>query len=187
MSVPPTGTVAVFGSSRPRPGDPAYADGVRLGGLLAGVGLEVVTGGYGGVMEAVSAGAAAAGGTVVGVTAPAVFPDREGPNGHITTEIVAATISERIHRLVDLADAVVTLPGSIGTFTELVVAWNVATVAPLSGRVPPTHVAVGPVWREVLAYLAPRVDGDLSLVTCVDTVDEAAAIVAAAVAGGVRP
>lgn len=173
-------TVAVFGSSRTVPGSPLYEDGVRLGRTLASAGLTVVTGGYGGVMEAVSAGAAGAGGTVIGVTAPAVFPERSGPNGHLSAEIVATTITERIHRLVDLADAAITLPGSIGTFTELVVAWNVAALAPLGGGPPLPHVAVGPLWREIVDFLAPRLDVDASLVTCVDTVDEAAAAVLAA-------
>ncbi len=178
-------TVAVFGSSRTGPGSPLYEEGVRLGHTLASAGLIVVTGGYGGVMEAVSAGAAAAGGTVIGVTAPAVFPERSGPNGHLSAEIVATTISERIHRLVDLADAVITLPGSIGTFTELVVAWNVASVAPLSGQPLLPHIAVGPLWREVLDFLAPRLEADVSLVTCVDTVEEAASAVFAALGGRV--
>ncbi len=173
----PAATVAVFGSSRPVPGDPAFADGVRLGELLAGAGLVVATGGYGGVMEAVSAGAAAAGGTVIGVTAPAVFPDRVAANGHLTREIVAGTISERIHRLIDLADATITLPGSLGTFTELVVAWNAAALAPLTGGTPRTHVAVGSDWPVVIAFLAERLDVDPSLITCVATVEEAADIV----------
>lgn len=173
----PAATVAVFGSSRPLPGDPAYAEGVRLGALLAGAGLAVATGGYGGVMEAVSAGAASAGGTVIGVTAPAVFPDRVAANGHLTREIVAGTISERIHRLVDLADATITLPGSMGTFTELVVAWNAAAVAPLNGGKPRAHVAVGSDWPVVIAFLAERLDVDPSLVTCVATVEEAVDVV----------
>ena len=52
----------------PQPGQPAYLEALHLGELLAKAGHEVVTGGYMGVMEAVSRGAAEAGGNVIGVT-----------------------------------------------------------------------------------------------------------------------
>jgi uncharacterized protein (TIGR00725 family) len=54
--------VTVFGSSRPRSGDAQYADAQALGGELAAKGFVVCSGGYGGVMEAVSRGAKEAGG-----------------------------------------------------------------------------------------------------------------------------
>lgn len=172
-------TVAVFGSSRPTPGDAAYRDGLRLGELLAAEGLVVANGGYAGIMEAVSAGAAARGGKVIGITAPSVFPDRVGANPFLSEEIPAKTISERIHLLVDLADATITLPGSIGTLTEFVVAWNASLVAPLSGRRPKPHVAVGAQWRRAAEYLAAAFDADAGMVTYVDDVEAAVAAVAA--------
>ena len=46
----------------------AYAEALALGELLAQRGHTVLTGGYMGTMEAVSDGAAAAGGHVIGVT-----------------------------------------------------------------------------------------------------------------------
>ncbi|HEX5630970.1 MAG TPA: DNA-binding protein, partial [Acidimicrobiia bacterium] len=72
--------VAVFGSARSIEGDGDYEAGVRCGELLAAAGFAVSTGGYAGLMEAVSRGARSRGGTVIGVTAPAVFPDRPGAN-----------------------------------------------------------------------------------------------------------
>ncbi len=80
-------------------------------------------------MEAASAGAARAGGTVVGVTAPQVFPERSSPNAHLTEEVPAPTIPLRIATLLDGVDAAIVLPGSIGTLAELVVSWNVRFVA----------------------------------------------------------
>ena len=62
------GTVTVFGSSRATPVDPVYRDARRLGRLLAVAGYAVRSGGYSGVMEAVSRGAAEAGGQAIGVT-----------------------------------------------------------------------------------------------------------------------
>ena len=60
--------VSVFGGSQPREGTTAYEEARKLGELLAKQGHVVLTGGYIGTMEAVSRGAAEAGGHVIGVT-----------------------------------------------------------------------------------------------------------------------
>lgn len=171
--------VSVFGSSATRPGEPEYQHAVRLGRLLAQAGLTVANGGYGGVMEAVSAGARQGGGHVIGITAPTVFPHRSGANAHLSEERPEPTITERIHRLLQVSDATITLPGSIGTLTEFVMAWNVNFVAPQSGAPQRLQVAVGPQWPRLVAFLAEEFGADRSLVTCVETVEEAALLVAA--------
>ena len=169
--------VAVIGASQTEPDDPDYQDGIRLGRLLAAAGYTVASGGYGGLMEAVSAGAAEVGGRVIGVTAPAVFPGRDGANSHVTEERPASSLTERIQDLLTISDAVVALPGSLGTLTELVVAWNIAFVAPFSGRRPTPIVTVGPNWAELVDLLTERLATDGGLVQCVATVEEAAAAV----------
>ena len=168
-------TVTVFGSSVGEPGQPGYDDGVELGRLLAEAGYAVATGGYDGTMVAVSAGAHEAGGQVIGVTAPKVFPHRETANRFVKEHIRAASLTERIHELVDIADVSVALPGSIGTFTELVVAWNLAVVAQFSDTPPHPVIAVGPAWRRLVSQLSEEFETDIDLVTCVDTVPEAVA------------
>jgi predicted Rossmann-fold nucleotide-binding protein len=128
-------------------------------------------------MEAVSEGAAAAGGHVIGVTAPAIFPDRSGANRFVAEEQPSATLPLRIARLIEISDAAIVLPGSIGTLTELAVAWNTAFVARFSGGEPYPLVAVGSLWRDVVAHLSALLDTDGSVVTFVDDVDEAVAVV----------
>src|SRR5260370_25716032 len=61
--------VTVFGSWRPREGGADYEEGRVLGRALAKHGFSVCSGGYGGVMEAVSRGAKESGGKTYGVTA----------------------------------------------------------------------------------------------------------------------
>jgi uncharacterized protein (TIGR00725 family) len=61
--------ITVFGSSRPREGSADYEEARVLGRSLAEHGLAVCSGGYAGVMEAVSRGAKEAGGKTYGVTA----------------------------------------------------------------------------------------------------------------------
>ncbi|MDJ0959144.1 MAG: LOG family protein [Acidimicrobiia bacterium] len=165
--------VAVFGASGVSPGTDAYAAGVVCGRMLAERGFTVATGGYAGMMEAVSAGAASAGGRVIGVTAPSVFRGRHGANRHVGEEIQADTITQRIHELVDRADAAIALPGSIGTVTELLVAWNVAFVAQFGDTADYPVVAVGRVWRDLVSQLAATLDTDAGFVTCVDGVEAA--------------
>lgn len=173
--------VAVFGASSPRPGDVSYDTGVQCGRLLAEAGFAVATGGYAGLMEAVSLGARRAGGRVIGVTVPDVFPNRPGGNEHLTEEMRAATLLERIHEMVEVSIASIALPGSLGTATELLVAWNLAYVARFTNAVPKPVIAVGEQWLHLVPLLTKELNTDGSLVTLVDTVEEAvAAIVATA-------
>ena len=166
--------VAVFGSSRTRPGESDYDTAVLCGRLLATAGFTVATGGYGGTMEAASRGAAEAGGAVVAVTAPPLFPMRSGPNEFAQSEDPRPTLTTRLSGLLDDSVGTISLPGSIGTFTELMVAWNRAFLEELGDR--PAHpvVAVGPKWAELVAHLATEL-GSGHLVTTVDTVEAAVA------------
>jgi len=171
--------VAVFGNSSTQPGSPDYEDGVRLGRLLALAGFGVATGGYAGLMEAVSRGAAEAEGTAIGVTAPAVFPKRAGGNAYLTSEIEAATLLQRIERMVEGTVASIALPGSIGTATELLIAWNLAFVAPFSDAGPKPVLAVGERWARIVEMLARDLATDPDFVTCVPTVGHAVDVLVA--------
>ncbi len=178
----PGALIAVFGSARTTPGDGDYEDAVRCGRLLAQAAFGVVTGGYGGSMEAVSQGAAEAGGRVAAVTAAAVFPDRDGANSYVTEERDAGTITERIHLLVSTTAASISLPGSIGTFTELVAAWNAAYASRFSGAEGKPVVVVGAEWGELVEMLGARL-GASGLVAAVESVDAAVASVVERLAG----
>lgn len=167
--------VSVFGSSQSQPGEPDYENAVTLGGLLAGRGCTVINGGYGGLMEAVSVGAARAGGEVIGITAPTVFPGRSGANGYLTSERPAPDLVTRIGAMLELSDAAIALPGSLGTLTELVVTWNLNFVASFSGKTPIPLITVGAPWSELVPLLTDRVSTKGNLVTCVDTVEDAMA------------
>lgn len=166
--------ISIFGSSRATPDQPVFRDAVRLGKTLAEAGFTIVNGGYGGLMEATSIGAADAGGHVIGVTAPEVFPDRSGVNSSVTVEEATETIAGRIARVVDMADATITLPGSIGTLAEFIVSWNSCFVAPLRGDRPKPNIAVGPTWRRLVEQISDEIGADRSLVTCVNSMSEAA-------------
>lgn len=170
--------VVVFGASSPVPGDVAYEAGVACGAGLARAGLTVATGGYGGVMEAVSRGATAEGGHTIGITVPDVFPGRAGANEWVSEEQPAPTIPLRIARLLEVSDAAIALPGSIGTLTELVVAWNIGFVARFTGEVPYPLVTVGATWRDLIEHLSRVLNTDATIVHCAHDVEEAVSEVA---------
>ena len=174
-----TPQIAVFGASATPPDHPDYRAGLRLGRLLAEGGFAVATGGYSGLMEAVSRGAAEAGGHVVGITAPGLFPSRPGANEWVAEERPAATLTDRIGDMLATSAASIALQGSIGTMTELLVAWNDAFITALDGSEPGPVVAVGEAWAEFVSAIGERLATDASLVTCVDDVESAAAEVAA--------
>lgn len=169
--------VAVFGASTSAPGSDEYRQGEECGRLLGTAGYRVATGGYGGTMEAVSRGANSAGAHVIGITAPTVFPHRSGPNAYVSEERPAASLIERIGLLISAADAVIALPGSLGTATELLVAWNHAYVADDEATRP--VVAVGGGWASLVSFLERELAIPDGLVEVVTDVEEAVGLVSA--------
>lgn len=105
--------LAVFVSSRLSPEDPLYARWVRYGEVLAEEGFGLACGGTRGD-GGPGQGVKAKGGLVVGVTAPAFFPERRGPNPFVDLELPAATLPQRIGRLLDLGAGYLALPGGWG-------------------------------------------------------------------------
>lgn len=124
------------------------------GRRCAEAGLDIVTGGYGGTMEAASQGASEVGGHVVGVTAPTLFSGRSGANAYVSHAIEADSLTARIGTLTDLAVAAIVLPGSVGTAAELVVAWNLNHLARNQGTRRLPTVAVGDTWVDLWRLLA---------------------------------
>ena len=91
----------------------------RLGELIATSGKRVIYGDGGiGLMAAVARGALKAGGEVVGVI-PQFMVDQKWNNPDSTETIVTQTMHERKATICEMADAMVALPGGIGTFEEL--------------------------------------------------------------------
>ena len=91
----------------------------RLGELIAAEGQRLVYGDGGiGLMAAVARGALKAGGEVVGVI-PQFMVDQGWNNPESTKTIVTQTMHERKAKIVEISDAMVALPGGIGTFEEL--------------------------------------------------------------------
>ncbi len=90
-----------------------------FGALLAAEGLGVVYGGASvGMMGALADGALGAGGRVIGVI-PRHLENSEVTHRGLSELHVVGTMHERKARMLELADAVVALPGGAGTLDEL--------------------------------------------------------------------
>lgn len=166
--------VAVFGSSEPLSGDPLYETARRVGALLSGAGYGVVNGGYGGVMEGASRGAAEAGGHVVGVTC-AAFAGRK-PNRFLTERLETADLVTRTGALVDAACGFIVLHGKSGTLAELTLVWALHRSGGSGSR---PVILLGDAWRPFLHHLvgANMIESDQLAITHVaDGPEDAVAI-----------
>jgi uncharacterized protein (TIGR00730 family) len=140
--------VTVFGGSHPKEGSKAYAEAQELGKLLVQRGHVVLTGGYMGTMEAVSRGAAEAGGHVIGVTCEDIERWRTiGPNQWVQEEWRKKTLMDRLQGLIEGCDAALALPGGPGTLTEISLTWNLMIIGSLHRR---PLILTGSGWQNVL-------------------------------------
>lgn len=140
--------ITVFGGSQPKPGDIAYDQALHLGSLLAEAGYTVLTGGYIGVMEAISRGACEAGGHVIGVTCDQIEKWRSvGPNPWVMEEIRYATMRQRLFGLIEQCDAALALPGGIGTLAEIAVMWSHLQTEAIPAR---PLILVGEAWETTI-------------------------------------
>ncbi len=140
--------ISVFGGAQTRPGEADYALAKQLGRLLAEAGHTVLTGGYGGAMEAVSRGAYEAGGHVIGITCEEIERWRPGrANAWVKEERRCKSLFERLQTLVTECDAAIALPGGPGTWTEVALLWNLMIVRSLPEK---PLILVGPGWKTVM-------------------------------------
>lgn len=124
-----TKSVAVYLGSRPGNEQKYVRNAYRLGQLLAENHIDIVYGGASvGTMKALAEGCTAAGGHITGVF-PAGFKGKKdnaaagvhvGPEGvALSKTIIVNDIAERIATMERLSDAMIFLPGSFGTMTEV--------------------------------------------------------------------
>lgn len=140
--------ITVFGGSTPKPDEDSYEEALRLGNLLAKAGHTVLTGGYSGTMEAISRGAAEAGGHVVGITTQEIEAWRPGgANQFVLEERSYRTMRARLYSLIESCDTALALPGGIGTLTEISVMWSQMQISAMPPR---PLILIGPGWKKVM-------------------------------------
>lgn len=148
--------ITVFGSSRPFEGDADYEQARELGRALAARGFRVCSGGYGGVMEAVSRGTKEAGGSTLGITAEFF---RAAANRWIDEEIRVARWEERLFELIRSGDGFVACKGGTGTLVELAVVWEMLNKSVMTRK---PFVALGDFWLPILERVREVERGQVS-------------------------
>jgi len=111
--------VCVFAASSSRIEKVYFDAASELGTLLAEAGMEVIYGGGGiGLMGKLADAILEKGGKITGVIPEFMRTEGWGHPG-ITETIVTQDMSERKKRMFKIADAIIALPGGIGTIEEL--------------------------------------------------------------------
>jgi uncharacterized protein (TIGR00730 family) len=177
--------VTIFGSARTRPGHWVYGEVRRMAGLLAELGCDIVTGGGPGLMQAANEGAtaAAAAERVQSIGIRVDLPFEQQVNPFVEQAFEHQTFFTRLHQFVLMSDAFIVAPGGIGTVLESMMIWQLLQVRHLHDT---PLVFTGAMWRGLVdwvgqAMLRPGFElanaEDLQIPRCVDTADEAVAIV----------
>lgn len=177
--------VTIFGSARTEPDHWVYQEVKRLAVAFAGIGCDIVTGGGPGLMQAANEGAGQAGaaGRVQNMGIRVQLPFEQHVNPFVEQGFEHETFFTRLQHFVLVSDAFVVTPGGIGTVLEAMMIWQLLQVRHLHD-VP--LVFVGPMWRGLVewatsAMLRPGFElasaADMTIPRCVDTADEAIALV----------
>lgn len=112
-------TICVFASSSSRINNEYATAALTLGLLLARAKMDIVYGGGGlGLMGKLADAVLENGGTITGVI-PSFMKDEGWDHSNVREMIITPDMGERKKRMFAMADAVVALPGGIGTLEEL--------------------------------------------------------------------
>jgi uncharacterized protein (TIGR00730 family) len=177
--------VSIFGSSRIRRGDPIYDEVKKLSHDLSKMGIDIVTGGGPGLMEAANAGAvegqieshARSFGLAIHL------PSEEAANPFVDKVFRHRTFFSRLHHFIRLSSAFIVMPGGIGTALELFMVWQLLQVKHMKEH---PLVLVGTMWpglidwiRETMVERGLVSPPDLDVVHVVPSSSEAIPIIAA--------
>ena len=174
--------VAIFGSARAQPGTFVYDEVKRVAAAFAAMGCDIVTGGGPGLMQAANEGARVAGASgSMGIRVE--LPFEQDVNPFVEQAFAHETFFTRLQHFVIASDAFVVVPGGIGTVLEMLMIWQLLQVRHID-NVP--LILVGKMWRGLVEWartsmLDPRLAlanaEDLQIPQCLDTADEAVAVV----------
>lgn len=138
----------VFGGGSKDTSTQEYKDTILIGNLLAEKGYIVKSGGYYGIMEAISKGVSEMNGVAIGHTCKS-FPTTKG-NSYLTETIPADDIYDRLRMLISETDVFIFQRGGIGTLSELFLVLDISRKM----RNNPKVYLVGNFWNEILGSVS---------------------------------
>ena len=129
--------VSIFGSARIKPNSKYYKEVVELGRMLGEKGIDVVTGGGPGIMEAACEGHEIGSkknkenhSHAYGLTIR--LPKEQHDNKHFDMKKDFIKFSSRLDNFIQLSDAVVVATGGVGTLLEFLYTWQLIQVEHIS-------------------------------------------------------
>ncbi|NDC36754.1 MAG: LOG family protein [Proteobacteria bacterium] len=178
----------IFGSARIKPDTKAYNEVFTLARLLAWEGIDILTGGGPGLMEAANKGAKLgqqekqSKTLSFGISIQLEF--EPVPNSHLDVKRHHQRFSSRLDDFMRLSNCIVCTPGGIGTLLELFFAWQLIQVKHMEPR--PIILLDKEYWSGIISWMKsmPNQRGLMSLkdfdcLHIVDTPEEAFEIVSA--------
>jgi uncharacterized protein (TIGR00730 family) len=151
--------IGVMGSARLPETDYWWSQAHQLGTLLAEQGFVIVTGGYGGLMAAVSRGAHEVGGPVIGL--PMQHWTNVKPNQWNAELRWSSNYGTRLNHFLR-CEGLIALPGGVGTLSEMAIVWAASQT---EGHSLPL-VLLGECWLPVIRSVSENLvvsDLDLNL------------------------
>ncbi len=145
--------VTIFGSARLKQEDVAYQEVYLLAHRLAELGVDVVTGGGPGLMEAANRGHKTGrknGSTVQSFGLNIVLPREQFTNRFLDIKRDFDVFSKRLDAFMLLSNIVVIAPGGVGTLLEFFYSWQLMQVKHTC-KMP--IILMGEMWRGLLHWI----------------------------------
>lgn len=144
--------VTIFGSARISENDPNHKLIFNLAKLIAREGMDIVTGGGPGLMEAASEGhfkgRKDASQHSIGLNI--MLPKEQRPAAHLDIKEDFSRFSERLDNFMILSNAVVVAPGGVGTLLEFFYTWQLMQVKHICNM---PIILLGEMWTELVAWI----------------------------------
>jgi len=144
--------VAIFGSARIKPNDPRYNQIFALAKMIAADGMDIVTGGGPGLMEAANKGhqAGRKSEKTRSFGLNILLPTEQEFNKHLDVRKEFRIFSKRLDYFMKLSNVVVVAPGGIGTLLELMYAWQLVQVEHIC-NIP--IILMGDMWKPFIKWI----------------------------------
>lgn len=169
--------VTIFGSARMQPENAAYKQVYDLAFALASRGIDIVTGGGPGLMEAANKGAKDGCNHSRSIGLPIDLPFEKGANKHLDVKRAHRRFSGRLDEFIRISHAVVVTAGGLGTCLEFFYTWQLLQVGHIQPR--PVILLGKEIWGGLIKWLEGQPlkkqlmsKKDLDMLRIVDSVDE---------------
>ena len=144
--------VVIFGSARIHPESPYYRQIHDLARMIAAEGMDLVTGGGPGLMDAAASGHRQGDRPprhTHSIGLPIILPTGEQMNRHLDVKKEFHRFSARLDTFMELSHCVVVAPGGVGTMLEFYYTWQLIQV---KLRRPIQIILLGDMWPEFLTW-----------------------------------